>query len=181
MQHSMGSSWLASGLQNFLCIKSLKFFFFFSPEVLFGWIRDGVYIALDSGRNLSKIDRHLLRPGAFQVAEVVKKSPCIAEDQGLILGWEDTLEKGMATHSSILAWRIPMDRGAWWAKDHWVTKRRHDWVTKHSFTKTYKKEKIPLVFLLYHPHYPQNILFLLLLSLFFKATIWPQLGSYNWI
>ena len=31
------------------------------------------------------------------------------------LGWEDPLEKGMATHSSILAWRIPRDEGAWWA------------------------------------------------------------------
>ena len=29
------------------------------------------------------------------------------------LGWEDPLEEGMATHSSILAWRVPMDRGAW--------------------------------------------------------------------
>ena len=29
------------------------------------------------------------------------------------LGWEDSLKEGMATHSSILAWRIPMDRGAW--------------------------------------------------------------------
>ena len=29
------------------------------------------------------------------------------------LGWEDPLEEGMATHSGILAWRIPMDRGAW--------------------------------------------------------------------
>ena len=31
------------------------------------------------------------------------------------LGWKDPLEKGMATRSSILAWRIPMDRGAWQA------------------------------------------------------------------
>ena len=31
------------------------------------------------------------------------------------LGWEDPLEEGMASHSSILAWRIPMDRIAWWA------------------------------------------------------------------
>ena len=31
------------------------------------------------------------------------------------LGWEDPLEEGIATHSSILAWRIPMDRGAWQA------------------------------------------------------------------
>ena len=31
------------------------------------------------------------------------------------LGWEDPLEEGMATDSSILPWRIPMDRGTWWA------------------------------------------------------------------
>ena len=31
------------------------------------------------------------------------------------LGWKDPLEEGMATHSSILSWRIPMDRGVWWA------------------------------------------------------------------
>ena len=40
----------------------------------------------------------------------------------LSLGWEDPLKGGMATHSSILAWRIPMDRGAWWATVHVVTK-----------------------------------------------------------
>ena len=35
------------------------------------------------------------------------------------LGWEDPLEESMATHSSILGWRIPMDRGAWQAiKSH---------------------------------------------------------------
>ena len=37
------------------------------------------------------------------------------------LGWEDPLERGMVTHSSILAWRIPMDRGAWLATVHGVT------------------------------------------------------------
>ena len=36
------------------------------------------------------------------------------------LGWEDSLEKGMATHSSILAWRVIMDRGAWRAAVHGV-------------------------------------------------------------
>ena len=34
------------------------------------------------------------------------------------LGWEDALEEGMATHSSILAWRTPMDRGSWRAVVH---------------------------------------------------------------
>ena len=38
------------------------------------------------------------------------------------LGGEDPLEKVMATHSSILAWRISMDREAWWATVHGVTK-----------------------------------------------------------
>ena len=36
--------------------------------------------------------------------------------------WDYPLEEGMATHSSILAWRIPMDRGAWGATVHRVTK-----------------------------------------------------------
>ena len=38
------------------------------------------------------------------------------------LGWENPLEEGIATHSSILAQRIPKDRGAWWATAHGVTK-----------------------------------------------------------
>ena len=38
------------------------------------------------------------------------------------LGWEDPLEEGMATHSSILAWRILMDREAWQAKVQGVAK-----------------------------------------------------------
>ena len=38
------------------------------------------------------------------------------------LGWEDPLEEGMAMHPSILAWRILMDRGAWWATVHRVSK-----------------------------------------------------------
>ena len=38
------------------------------------------------------------------------------------LGWEDLLEEGMTTHSSILAWRILKDRGAWQATVHGVTK-----------------------------------------------------------
>ena len=42
-----------------------------------------------------------------------KESKSNGGDLGLIPGWEDPLEEGKATHSSILAWRIPMDRGAW--------------------------------------------------------------------
>ena len=38
------------------------------------------------------------------------------------LDWKDSLEEGTATHTSILAWRIPMDRGTWQAAVHEVTK-----------------------------------------------------------
>ena len=44
---------------------------------------------------------------ASLVAQMVKYPPAMWETWVLFLGWEDTLEKGMATHSSILAWRIP--------------------------------------------------------------------------
>ena len=40
------------------------------------------------------------------------------------LGWDDPLEEYMATHSSILSWRIPMDRGAWWVTIHGVAKNQ---------------------------------------------------------
>ena len=49
------------------------------------------------------------------VAQTVKNPPAMWETWVQSLGWEDTLQKEMAIHSSILAWRIPMDRGAWWA------------------------------------------------------------------
>ena len=52
---------------------------------------------------------------------MVKNPPAMCETQVLSLGWEH-LEKGMAKHSSILAWRIPMDRGAWQATVHGVEK-----------------------------------------------------------
>ena len=47
-----------------------------------------------------------------------KESTCNAGD----LSWEDNLTKGMATHSNILAWRVPMDRGAWQATVHAIAK-----------------------------------------------------------
>ena len=40
------------------------------------------------------------------------------------LGWEDSLEEEMATHSSILAWKIPWTRGAWWGTVHGVAKNQ---------------------------------------------------------
>ena len=54
------------------------------------------------------------------LSQMVKKLLAMQETRVLSLGWEDPLEKGMATHSSILAWKIPMDRGAWQASVHGV-------------------------------------------------------------
>ena len=61
---------------------------------------------------------------ASLVAQTVKNLPLMQETQVQSLGREDPLEKEMATHSSILAWRIPMNRGAWWATVHGITKSR---------------------------------------------------------
>ena len=55
-----------------------------------------------------------------------KNLPAIQETWVQSLGQKDSPEKGMATHSSILAWRIPMDRRAWWAIVHGVARVGHD-------------------------------------------------------
>ena len=60
--------------------------------------------------------------GASLVAQTVKNLPAMRETWVLFLGWEDLLEEGMTTHTGILAWRIPMDRGAWRATVHGVAK-----------------------------------------------------------
>ena len=61
------------------------------------------------------------------MALVVKNTPANVGDiidRGLIPGLEGPLKKGMATHSIILVWRIPMVRGAWWATVYGVAKSR---------------------------------------------------------
>ena len=54
------------------------------------------------------------------------------------MGWKHPLEKAMATHSSILVWRIPIDSGAWRAAVHGVARVRHDWA-ELNFTNSSKK------------------------------------------
>ena len=60
------------------------------------------------------LDKH----GASLVAQWVKNPPVMQEPQEThvqSLGHKDPLEEGRAIHSSILAWRIPMGAGTWWA------------------------------------------------------------------
>ena len=77
----------------------------------------------DSGRSPGEeIGYPLQYSWASLVAQTVKNQPAMQEIWVQSLGWEDPLEESIATHSSILAWRIPMDRGAWRATVHRVTK-----------------------------------------------------------
>ena len=58
------------------------------------------------------------------MAQMVKNPPAMWETWARSLGWEDPLEEGMATHTTILTWRVPMDGGAWQATVHRVAKSR---------------------------------------------------------
>ena len=60
--------------------------------------------------------------GTFPVAQMVKNPPAMWETWVWSLGRDDPLEEGISSHSSILSWRIPMDRGARQATVHGVTK-----------------------------------------------------------
>ena len=69
-----------------------------------------------------EVDQFYEDLGAFLVAQMIKNVPAMWETWVQSLGWEDSLEEGMATHFSILAWSIPMDGGAWWATVHGFAK-----------------------------------------------------------
>ena len=71
------------------------------------------------------------------MAQTVKNPPAMREAWVRSLDWEDPLEEGMAMHSSILAWRILMGRGDWWATVHGVQRGGHDWAAKHSTAQLY--------------------------------------------
>ena len=68
--------------------------------------------------------------GASLVAQLIKNLPAMQEIQVQFLVWEDPLEKEMATHSSILAWRIPWTEEAVRLLSMWSQRVRHDLVTK---------------------------------------------------
>ena len=66
---------------------------------------------------------------ASLVAQKAKDLPATQKTQARSLGWEDPLEKGMATHSSILAWRIPWTGEPGGLQSMQLQRVRHDWAT----------------------------------------------------
>ena len=58
------------------------------------------------------------------MAQLVKNLPAMRDTWVPSLGGEDPLEEGMATHSTVLAWRLALDRGAWRAIVYGVAKSR---------------------------------------------------------
>ena len=76
-----------------------------------------------------------------QVAQTVKNLPAAWETWVRSLRQEDPLEESIATHSSILASRIFMNKGAWWLQSTGLQRVGHDWATKHS-TKNLKVKTI---------------------------------------
>ena len=69
----------------------------------------------------------------WAVAQSVRILPAMRETRVQSLGWEDTPEKGMATHSIILAWRIPWTEEPGGLQSTGSQRVRHDWVT-NTFT-----------------------------------------------
>ena len=86
---------------------------------------------------MSRIYMYIYRHGqswASLVAQMVKNPPAMWKTWVWCLGWEDSLGEGMATHSSILAWRIPTDKCTWQATVHGLQRVGHDWTTKRTHT-----------------------------------------------
>ena len=74
---------------------------------------------------------------ASLVAQMVTNPPAMRKTWVRCLGWEDPLEESMATHSSILAWRIPKDEGTWQVTVHGLQTVGHDWTTNNTHTQNW--------------------------------------------
>ena len=80
----------------------------------------------------------LLQEAASLVAQTIKRLPAVQETRVRSLGWEDPLEKEMATHSSMLAWRIPWTEEPGGLPSMGSRRVGHDWATSLSFLSFYK-------------------------------------------
>ena len=86
---------------------------------------------------LSLISRLIVAVWIFPVAQTVKNLPAMQETWVRSLGWKDHLEKGIAIHSSILAWRIPWTEEPGKPQSMWSQRVVHNWPTNTATTSSY--------------------------------------------
>ena len=98
--------------------------------------QDGIKIARRNINNLRYADNATL------IAQMVKNLPVMRETHVWFMGQEDPLEKGMATHSSTLAWRIQWTKETGRLQSTGLQTVRHDWVTNTTTTMTDSKEEL---------------------------------------
>ena len=88
------------------------------------------WVAIPFSRAWSNLDLPHCRQILYHLSH--QESACDVGDPVPSLGWEDPLEKGMATHSSFLAWRIPWTEDPGGLQSMGSQRGGHDWATKHS-------------------------------------------------
>ena len=81
-----------------------------------------------------------------------KNPPAIQETIVQSLGWEDPLEEGMVTHSSILVWRIPRTEEPGGLQSMGSQRVRHDWVTKHTQHTVFPHNRHSIIISFFKPH-----------------------------
>ena len=84
-----------------------------------------------------QLHKYVVSHGASLLGQMVKNLPVMQEIQVQSLGWEDHLKKDMATHSSILAWRIPWMKDPGELQSMGLQRVGHDWATKRTHAHTH--------------------------------------------
>ena len=101
-----------------LCFRNLNMFFSFT-------------VGLNCFKRDQRIIRSYIHNWASLVAQMVKNLPAMQEIRIQSLGQKDPLEKGMATHSSVLAWKIPRTEKTGGLQSVESQRVRHNWATEH--------------------------------------------------
>ena len=111
---------------------------------------------------------------ASLVAQLVKNPPAMQETWVQSLGWEDPLEEGKATHSSILAWRIP-----WTVQSMGLQRVGHDWVTFTFNNLSGDTNEIHLIYIMKYVNV-QKICIDQWINIFQMANAWCQRIIYGY-
>ena len=112
--------------------KAKDFCYFYCMCILYDCWAFYIFFGIVFSFPLLTFQRVVFQTWASLVGQTVKNLPAVWETWVWSLGWEDPLEEGMATHSSILAWRIPWTEEPGGLQSMGSQGVRHDWVTKHS-------------------------------------------------